>query len=54
MSHSTCSDGHFITIGSLPYWSALGSFHWSVRLSPVTPCPPQLLQLVQNSSSVWY
>jgi len=28
MSHSICSVGHFsITIGRLPYWSALGSFH---------------------------
>lgn len=54
MSHSFCSDGHFsATIGRLQYWSALGSFFWSVRQSPVTPCPPQLLQLVQNSSSVW-
>ena len=54
MSHSFCSDGHFsTTIGGLQYWSALGSFCWSVRLSPVTPCPPQLLQLVQNSSSMW-
>ena len=47
------SDGHFSnTIGRLPYWSALGSFHWSVRLPPVAHCPPQLLQLVRNSSSV--
>jgi len=54
MSHSFCSDGHFsTTIGGLQYWPALGSFCWSVRLSPVTPCPPQLLQLVQNSSSMW-
>jgi hypothetical protein len=38
---------------SLPCWSALGFFCWSVRLSPDTPCPLQLLPLVQNSSSVW-
>ena len=51
MSYSFCSDGHFsTTIGRLQYWSALGSFCWSVRLSLVTPCPLQLLQLLQNSS----
>jgi len=55
MSHSICFVGHFTTtIGRLPYWSALGSFRWSVRLSPITPCPPQLLQLIQNSSSLWW
>ena len=54
MSHSIYSDGHFsTTIGWLLYSSVMGSFCWSVRLSPVTPCPPQLLQLVQYSSSMW-
>jgi len=50
--HNICSDGHFTTIGRFPYWSPLGSFRY-VRLSPVTPCPPQLLQFVKNSSFVW-
>jgi len=54
MSLSICYDGHFsTTIGGLQYSLALGSFCWSVRLSPVTPCPPQLLQLLQNSLSMW-
>ena len=54
MSHSIYSAGHFsTTIGRLLYWLAMGSLRWSVRLSPVTPCPQLLLQLVQYSSSMW-
>jgi len=50
MSHSLYLVGHFTTtIGRLLYWSVLGSFCWSGRLSPFTPCPPQLLQLAKNS-----